>query len=286
MKSVRPILIILSATAALVVGGAARGHASDWQLVWSDDFDQPGPPDPAKWTYEEGWVRNNEQQFYTRGRAENARVEGGMLVIEARREKLKNPGYRPDAAAGSKQAREFAECTSASVTTRGLAAWKYGRVEVRAKLPAGRGLWPAIWMLGNKPGVRWPACGEIDIMEYVGHEPGVVHGTVHTAKYNHIKGTQRGAKLNLPAPEKNFHRYAIEWDADRIDFFVDDRKYFSFANERAGAEVWPFDEPHFLILNAAVGGSWGGQKGIDPAIFPQKFLIDYVRVYTHKEAAR
>jgi beta-glucanase (GH16 family) len=171
------------------------------------------------------------------------------------------------------------------VTSRGKVTWRYGRIEVRAKLPTGRGTWPAIWMLGTgqrgheQRRVGWPACGEIDIMENVGFAPNVIHANVHTAKYNHVKGNGKGAKITVEKPYDAFHVYAIEWNKDRIDFFVDDKKYFTYENEGTGTDAWPFDSPHYLILNIAIGGSWGGQHGIDDTIFPQEMLIDYVRVY-------
>jgi beta-glucanase (GH16 family) len=262
----------------LFVADGKLACAETWKLVWSDEFDQAGAPDPSRWTYEEGFIRNHELQFYTR-RAENARVEDGMLVIEARREKFPNPRFQSADARDWKKSREHAEYTSASVTTRGIADWRYGRVEVRAKLPGGRGMWPAIWMLGSNRSLGWPACGEIDIMEYVGYEPETIHGTVHTAKYNHVKGTHKGDTIQIAGPDKQFHIYAIEWDKDKIAFFVDGRQYFTFENEQTGNDAWPFDQPHYLILNTAVGGSWGGKKGIDETIFPTRFEIDYVRVY-------
>lgn len=261
---------------------AGCAYAAEWELLWSDEFDYKGLPDPAKWDYEEGLVRNQELQYYTRARKENARVEDGMLVIEARKEKWANPRYRPGSANWNTSA-EFAEYTSASLTTRDKEDWTYGRVEVRAKLPKGTGVWPAIWMLGTSIGrVGWPACGEIDIMENVGFEPNIIHGTVHTAKYNHTKGTQKGSQATVEKPHESFHVYAVEWDKDRIDFFVDDRKYFTFENEGAGVEAWPFDGKQYLLLNLAIGGSWGGQKGIDDTIFPQRYYVDYVRVYHRK----
>ncbi len=253
--------------------------AADWKLIWSDEFDKPGLPDESKWTYEEGFVRNQESQYYTQARQENARVEDGFLVIEARKEPFKNPRF--DASQpGRRRGAESAQYTSASVNTRGKAAWSYGRIEVRAKLPTGRGMWPAIWMLGtNIDQVGWPACGEIDIMENVGFDPDVIHANIHTKAYNHVKGTNKGAKITIPKAHEDFHVYAIEWTKEKMDFFVDDQKYFSFANEGTGRDAWPYDQPHYLILNIAVGGAWGGQKGIDDGIFPQKMLIDYVRVY-------
>lgn len=267
---------------ALVAALGAR--AGDWKLVWSDEFDRPGPPDEGKWGREVGFIRNNELQYYTEGRTENARVEDGSLVIEARREEFPNPAF--DALAGKdwKRSRRAAAYTSASLTTKGKTSWKYGRVEVRAQLPEGRGMWPAIWMLADakERGKGWPACGEIDIMEYVGHEPGFVHGTVHTAKYNHVKKTQRGAKLEVGPVGNKFRVYAIEWDEKKIDFLVDKKKYFTFANEGTGDEAWPFDKPFYLILNVAVGGAWGGAQGVDEAAFPARMAVDYVRVYERR----
>jgi len=250
-------------------------------LVWSDEFDKPGAPDPAKWDYETGFVRNAELQYYTRDRRENARVEDGHLVIEARKERMKNPTYDPGRPAGKRGGnREFADYTSASLITLGKAAWTYGRIEVRAKLPSGRGTWPAIWTLGtNMREVHWPACGEIDIMEHVGFDPGVIHANIHTKKYNHIENTNKGDKVTVADPSEKFHVYAIEWDAEHIDFFVDGKKYFTYRNDKSGPDAWPFDKDQYLILNIAVGGSWGGQKGVDDSIFPQKLTVDYVRVY-------
>jgi beta-glucanase (GH16 family) len=254
-----------------------------WELVWSDEFDYTGLPDKSKWTYEQGFVRNRELQYYTRGRKENARVEKGMLVLRAKKERFPNARYQAGSGDWRKK-REFAEFTSASVTTRGKASWKYGRIEVRAKLPTGRGLWPAIWMLGTDIGkVGWPACGEIDIMENVGFAPDIIHGNIHTEKYNHVKKTAKGSKVTVPKPYETFHVYAIEWDEKGIDFFVDEKKYFTFKNEGTGVDVWPFGREQYLILNIAIGGAWGGQKGIDESVFPQKFVIDYVRVYQRKE---
>ena len=245
----------------------ARCAEKPWRLVWSDEFNDRGRPNRKKWNYEEGFVRNEELQFYTKDRARNARVEDGNLVIEADKEDFN----------------ETARYTSASLTTQGKADWKHGRFEIRAKLPAGRGMWPAIWLLGSKINrVGWPECGEIDIMEYVGFLPDTIHGTVHTSAYNHTLKTQRGKTLEVAAPHASFHIYAIEWSKDRIDFFVDDQKYFTFSNEGTGRAVWPFDGKHFLILNVAIGGNWGGQKGVDDSIFPQRMLVDYVRVYQRR----
>ena len=239
--------------------------AADWKLVWSDEFDKPGLPDPAKWGYEKGFVRNHEKQYYTDARPENARVEDGALIIEARKE-----DYR--------DAQHTAQYTSASLTTQGKASWTYGRIEMRAKLPTGRGIWPAFWMLGIDHGkVSWPACGEIDIMELVGFNPEVVEAHCHTAQSS--GGRARGDKIHVDKPWEDFHIYAAEWYPDRIDFFRDSQKYFSYKKEGADDVAWPFDKPQYIILNTAIGGAWGGQKGVDDSIFPQKYIIDYVRVY-------
>jgi beta-glucanase (GH16 family) len=270
---------------------AAQPDTSQWKLVWSDEFDRPGLPDASHWDYESGYIRNDERQYYTRARSENARVENGTLVIEARKErypigasetsgKSRSRGKRPVAG-------EFADYTSASLTTRNKAAWTYGRIEVRAKLPSGRGTWPAIWTLGtNVDRAGWPGCGEIDIMEHVGFDPGLIHGNIHTAKYNHVRKTNKGDKIVIADASDKFHVYVVEWDAQKIDFFVDSRKYFSYRNEGSGRAAWPYDRDQYLILNLAIGGGWGGQKGIDDSIFPQRYLIDYVRVYQRRAATK
>ena len=233
------------------------------RLVWSDEFDVPGLPDSTKWSYEEGLVRNREVQYYTKARPENARVEDGCLVIESRKEPWGKAGY-----------------TSASLHTCGKASWTYGRIEVRAQLPTGRGMWPAIWLLGvDQSEVHWPTCGEIDIMENVGFDPDRIFANIHTKAYNHVKKTNKGASLVVPKPYEAFHVYAIDWTPERIEFFVDSTRYFTFANEGMGRDAWPFDQAQYLILNTAIGGSWGGEKGIDDSIFPRRFRIDYVRVY-------
>jgi beta-glucanase (GH16 family) len=252
--------------------------AADWKLVWQDEFDGSGAPDAEKWTYEEGYIRNREAQFYTR-RRENVRVENGVLVLEARRESIPNPAFQ----AGStswQRSRETSEYTSASVRTLDRSHWRYGRIEVRAKLPSGRGTWPAIWMLGvNCKEVGWPECGEIDIMENVGYDPSAIHANIHTGSYNHVKKTGKGSKITVERPWEKFYVYALEWSPEKLDFFVDGRKYFTYANDNSGVASWPYDKPFYLILNLAIGGAWGGRNGIDDAIFPQRMEVEYVRVY-------
>jgi len=265
--------------AALLVMAAVPLAAVNWRLVWSDEFNVSGAPDSAKWTFEEGFVRNNEAQLYTKGRLENVRVENGMLVIEARKEEFQNPFFK-EGSKRAEEARRMANYTSGSVTTEGKGSWNRGRVEVRAKLPAGRGTWLAIWMLGANYGkVGWPKCGEIDIMEHVGFDPGVIHANIHTKSYNHVKKTDKGDKIMVENPSGSFHVYAVEWSTARMEFFVDDKKYFTYTNDKTGVDAWPFDKPFYLILNIAIGGSWGGQKGIDDSVFPQRMEVDYVRVY-------
>jgi len=154
------------------------------------------------------------------------------------------------------------------------------RRDGRDAVPLGRGTWPAIWMLGtNIHEVGWPTCGEIDIMEFVGYDPGVVHANIHTKKYNHSINTGRGDKTRVPDACEAFHVYAVEWDKAHMDFSVDGKTYFSCKNDGKGPESWPFDKDQYLILNLAIGGAWGGREGIDDAIFPVKYEIDYVRVY-------
>jgi beta-glucanase (GH16 family) len=236
-----------------------------WTLVFADEFDAPGALDPAKWGYEIGYVRNDEKQSYT-SRSENVRAESGNLVIEGRKETYQGYGY-----------------TSASINTLGRFEFLYGRVEVRAKIPTGNGSWPAIWMLGtSRTQVGWPACGEIDIMENVGFDPLRIHGSVHTAAYNHTIGTQKTATVTVVNPWEDFHVYAMEWYSDHIDVFLDGQKFFSFRNEGTGSRAWPFDKPQYLLINLAIGGSWGGQKGIDDSRFPLRYLVDYVRIYKQK----
>jgi beta-glucanase (GH16 family) len=258
-----------------LMGGCVATQSSDsgkkqLRLVWSDEFNYTGLPDTVKWGYDPGdgcptncsWG-NNELQHYSVHRKENARVENGRLVIEARREKS---GTR--------------EYSSARMVSRHKGDWTYGRVTVRAKLPKGKGVWPAIWMLPTDWAYGgWPESGEIDIMEHVGYMPDSVFGSVHTKRFNHVQGTQVTAGLRSTTLSSEFHEYSIEWDAEKIDFFFDNQKYQTFHNKHEGAGAWPFDRDFHLILNIAVGGNWGGKMGVDTAIWPQQMVVDYVRVY-------
>lgn len=242
-------------------------NAPQWRLLWADEFQNDGKPDSGKWIYEYGKVRNNEAQFYTRDRLENARVKNGELVITAIKEPWEGSSY-----------------TSASVTTKGHFSFTYGKVEIRAKVPSGRGVWPALWTLGvNQAEVKWPMCGEIDIMEYVGFAPDALHFTVHTAAFNHIQKTQKGTHIQIPKACDEFHRYGLLWTHDRLIWFLDGQPVYSFANTGKGPREWPFGSPQYLLMNLAIGGSWGGARGIDDTIFPAEFRVDYVRVWQMPE---
>ena len=259
---------------------------ADWELVWSDEFDIDGVPDATKWNINEWPARkvNDEDQTYT-ARPENLRVENGNLIIEAHKETINDATY-----------------TSGRVHSSGKGDFLYGRFEVRAKLPAGKGSWPAIWMLPSDPYKysttcevgedwqgsatcdAWPNSGEIDIMEHVGYQMGHVHGTVHNEAYYWLKWEQRKGRILLDDVDAAFHVYALEWTPDRIDAFVDDTLYFTYANEKNGWRSWPYDQPFHLILNVAVGGAWGRSGGgIDDDIFPLRMQVDYARVYQLRE---
>jgi beta-glucanase (GH16 family) len=259
-------------------------EAREWELVWADEFNVKGPPDKTKWDYEEGLVRNEEKQYYTRERKENVRVSDGVLVIEGRKEPFANPRGKQD----SKNWREqsVAQYTSGSIHTLGKAEFQYGRIEVRAKVPQGKGMWPAIWTLGTNVGdVGWPRCGEMDIMEYVGKDQNTIHANNHFAdpknKENDLHKMAGGGKLKIEAPYADFHIYASEWTEKKITFFVDDKQYATFNIDTAGeGPDNPFRKPHYLLLNFAIGGSWGGP--VDDSVFPRKYEIDYVRYYREK----
>lgn len=266
------IFLLLQKTALAQAHPKKTGNS--YELVWADEFDYHGLPDSSKWTYDVGdgcpdlcgWG-NNELQYYTADRLKNARVENGNLIIEAHKEEFKSRDY-----------------TSARLLTRNRDAWKYGRFEIKAKLPSGKGTWPAIWMLPEewKYG-GWPESGEIDVMEHVGYEPDRVYATVHTEAYNHVQGTQDTDTLRVPEAEEEFHVYALEWTPESIIWSVDGQQYSTFENEHATYKEWPFDQSFHLIMNIAVGGNWGGSQGVDDSIWPQQMLIDYVRVYQNKK---
>ena len=244
-----------------------KSSSNTWKLVWNDEFNYVGLPDDSKWSFDTqgndwGWG-NNEAQYYTDKDSANAWVDNGILTIKAIKKAVKNKRF-----------------TSARLVSKGKGDWQYGRFEIRAKLPTGRGTWPAIWMLPTDWEYGgWPESGEIDIMENVGYQPDSIFGSTHSKSYNHIIGTQKTKGIYSSTSYKDFHVYALEWDADECRVYMDNVQYFSFKNEYTGHEAFPFDKRFHIILNLAIGGNWGGMYGIDEHIFPHKFLIDYVRVY-------
>jgi beta-glucanase (GH16 family) len=278
---IRPRIPILARSVAiaswLTFSIAAAQEVPAWKLVWSDEFNGPSgsAPDATRWVYDvggHGWG-NNELQYYTLDRRENARVEDGCLAIEARRE-----AYR----AGN----TTWDYTSARLKTQTKAHWTYGRIEARMQIPRGQGFWPAFWMLGaDYPSVVWPNCGEIDIMENIGAEPTVIHGGVHGPGYSGGDGLSRAFILyDGTVFADRFHLYAVEWEPGFIRWSVDNKTYFLLtpANLTSG-QTWVFDRPFFLLLNLAVGGNWPGSPD-STTVFPQCLRVDYVRVYTRTTA--
>lgn len=259
---------------------SAVAPTETWELVFEDDFDGPAgqPPDPRWWTHEvggDGWG-NQELQYYTDATSAAALDGEGHLVITA--------------AEGPPEDGTFCwygECryTSARITTRDKVEVEYGRIEVRAKLPEGDGMWPAFWMLGADIDLRgWPNAGEIDVMEHIGREPQRVHGTVHGPTYSGGDSIGGSYLFEEGLPSEDFHTYAIEWEPDRIRWYVDDDHYGTLLPTLLpNPDRWVFDGPYFLILNLAVGGQWPGPPS-DETTFPQTFTIDHVRVYSTEEA--
>lgn len=271
------LLLLLAQTAGL----GATNHSIDAPMIvpvtapaFVDEFDGK-TIDRGKWRFDTsrnavGW-HNNERQYYADARSNNARIEDGALVIEARRPTVSRARFSD--AGGQKY-------TSARLVSRKPQG--YGFYEIRARLPCGRGIWPAIWMLA--PDGKWPDNGEIDIMEMVGWDPSVIHATLHSGAFNHAKGTQRGAQKRVPTSCTSFHRYQLDWRPGSITIGIDGRAHMRIANDQpGGAAAWPFTRPYDLILNVAVGGDWGGRKGIDEAAFPQAMTIHYVRYWTLAE---
>ncbi len=238
------------------------------ELVWSDEFDGDDI-DRSNWTFDiGGWGwGNGEAQYYT-DREENARVQNGILVIEARQERFENSSY-----------------TSARLKTEDLREFQYGRIEARLKVPEGAGLWPAFWMLGssferdeeNPLDSNWPFAGEIDIMEYVGREPDLILGTIHGPGYAGAGSLSTWNRQDYPIAD-DWHTYAIEWDFDGIRWFYDGEQYGEKSRDVVGKREWVFDQPFFIILNLAVGGLFPGPVGLDVE-FPKYYYADYVRVY-------
>jgi beta-glucanase (GH16 family) len=247
-----------------------KTSGKEWKLVWSDEFNGTGLPDSSKWTFDIGnwgWG-NNELEYYTANRMENARQEDGNLIIEAR----KDDGLYP--------------WSSARLTTRGKESFLYGKIEFRAKVPAGRGTWSAGWILGDeyRDELSWPYCGEIDVLENVGFEldpktgNGKTHASVHCGAYYFKLGNQPTSIVDVENMNNEYHTYSVEWLSGSITILIDGKKYFDY-HDTSNNLTWPFNKPQNLILNLAMGGGWGGAKGMDPEMKSAKFIIDYVRVY-------
>jgi beta-glucanase (GH16 family) len=259
--------LIMTLLPLKVQADPAENLPGSWQLAWSDEFKQPdgSKPDPTKWGYDTGGsgYGNNEREYYT-DRTNNVRIENGKLVIEALQQDFGGKHY-----------------TSGRILTQGKYSWTYGIFEARIKIPRGQGIWPAFWMLGT--GIEtngWPACGEIDIMENIGREPGTVHGTVHGPGYSGAHGI--GGPVSLAdnaVVADDFHIFAVDCEPGSVTWFMDGKKYFSItrASLPTGAR-WVFDEPKFLLLNLAVGGYWPGYPDAT-STYPQRMVVDYVRVY-------
>ena len=257
MKSHIKIISLVLIT--IMTGYSAYSQSKKgYKLVWEDNF-SGNIIDTTSWTHEvapPGWV-NNEKQRYTKG--ENVVQKNGKLILTAR--------Y------------EDGEYTSARLITENKRIFTYGYVEIRAKLPAGKGTWPALWMLGNNHDeVGWPACGELDIMEHVGNEPGIVLSSIHNP--SGYGATPYTHKVKIDNPYDKFHIYSMEWTQDDITFFVDGRLVYHYRPEEKTGENWPFDKPAYFIFNIAIGGNLGGM--VDNTIFPTSMTIDWIRFYQKK----
>lgn len=303
-KSLVSMIAVMAAT-ALYAGetkpedpDAKRPYSTNaWELVWADEFNGTGHPDPKFWSYENGFVRNHEPQYYTTNRLENCRLEDGNLLITARKEKWSNPEWKDRRLGGWKREREFGEYTSAALETAGKKSFLYGRIEVRAQLPSSVGAWPAIWTLGDSIRYKsgdpeywnWPACGEIDIVELWANQSNRVAACLHTSKDNAREKAAHtvigGGDIYLKpeqAPWNGFHVYTLDWDKDNIYMYYDGRQY---GRAKIAQGDWPdgqnpFRKPHFLILNLALGGY--GNNVSEKSVFPMEFKVDYVRYYQKK----
>jgi beta-glucanase (GH16 family) len=257
--------------ATVVCAGALLGSCSDapttnsaWTQVWADEFDGAAGslPNAANWKFDVGTDWGNAQLEYDTDRASNASLDGsGHLVITARKEAFQGRQY-----------------TSARITTEGKQSFQYGKIEARMKLPSGRGLWPAFWLLGTDlPAVGWPQAGEIDVMEYRGQEPSTVIGTIHGPGYSAGSAVTKSKTLTATRFDNSFHVFTVEWSAERIDFFVDGLLYHAIPKAQVPGP-WVFDKPFYIILNVAVGGNFVGAPDIFTP-FPQTMVVDWVRVY-------
>ncbi|MDP4273998.1 MAG: family 16 glycosylhydrolase [Bacteroidota bacterium] len=255
---------ITTSTKSITINSDDPGYIPN-KLIWSDEFDGD-TLNMKNWSNETNIDVNNEWEKYTNG--ENLSVKNGILTITAKK-------------VGSGQHKY--DYTSGRITTSGKKEFLYGRMEIRAKLPSGKGTWPATWMLGSNIGTAgWPACGELDIMEHVGYDPLWIQGSIHSP--SSYGNTINFGRLNVSDCENAFHVYGMTWTPNKIEYYVDNPSspYYSYNPSEKNASTWPFDKPCFFILNLAIGGNWGGAQGVDDSIFPVEMQIDYVRVYNYK----
>lgn len=282
MKAMSLVLVVIMVVTSLMQTCCAE-ESKEYKLVWADEFNQDGRPDPNNWTYEHGFERNEELQWY---QPENVRCENGMLIIEARRERKPNPNYEADSR-GWRRNRQYAEYTSACLKTPGLHSWTFGRFVMRGRIDTRPGLWPAFWTLGSAR--SWPGCGEIDIMEYY---RGMLLANACWGSERRWVGIWDDLKKPLTefgdpkAWSSKFHIWRMDWDKDSIKLYVDDELLntieLSKTINRTPDKANPFHEPHYILLNLAIGGTNGG----DPSQtkFPARFEVDYVRVYQKASA--
>ena len=272
-----PVLLAMLLLCSLVLSSGAESSGPEYdigslnyELVWADEFDTDGEPDPARWAFDiggGGWG-NGEMQYYMS--SGNAAVENGTLSIELRKQKRGTCSY-----------------TSARMVTRDIADWLYCKIEVSAKLPSGKGTWPAIWMLPTDRAYGdWPASGEIDIMEHVGYDPDVIVQSIHTTNTHGDSASNNST--NVPGVREGFHVYGMEWLPDRIIFSIDGEQTYVYEKPetdegKRASDSWPFDQRMHLLLNLAFGGTWGGSMGIDEKCLPATLEVDYVRVYQSPE---
>jgi beta-glucanase (GH16 family) len=275
--------LVASALAVMVAAPVAASSTeapTGYKLVWADEFNRSGRPDPAKWGFEQGFVRNAEMQWY---QPDNAFIERGLLVIEGRRERKPNPRFGDPAAQPEFRNRRFVNFTAASLTTKGLHSWQYGRFEIRARIKTEQGLWPALWFVGSNG--KWPASGEIDLMEYYEHS---ILGNFAWASASPGKPVWKGAKIPMakitsdPDWDQRFHTWVMDWDERQISLFLDDRlinriDLDKVRNKDGSGIENPFRQPHHLIINLALGGQRGGP--LADTKLPTRFEIDYVRIY-------
>jgi beta-glucanase (GH16 family) len=251
--------------AALAIGDTRFLNGRPWRLVWHDEF-EGDDIDLTKWQFDVtrpgAGAANRELQYYTDNRRENARLESGQLVIEARQDNF-----------------EGVEYSSARLKTLHRASWTYGRIEARVQVPSGRGTWAAFWMYADDMRRAWPGAGELDILEHVGMEPNHITQIAHSTKYNWMNHNAPGAVTTLQDPHLQFHVYSIEWFPDHIDWYIDSQLTATGVNDESGEEGWPYAKAFHILLNLAVGGAWGGQQGIDPDIWPRRMRVDWVRVW-------